>query len=341
MSSNVSFEKEYPTRTKQASAWRIRIDADARVEDSSEFQDWFADPQNQDAYAQICATWDAFDDHLAAPQLVEIRRDALTDARRASRQRVIPTRRWIGALAAVVIVAIGVGLGTWQYLQLPDEYVTSVGERRTVVLGDGSRISLDSDTAVRVRYTDDKRQLVLERGRARFDVAHNVNRPFMVTAGSETVIAVGTSFNVERLGQKVLVTLIEGRVVVKTADGETAPEVVETAALRPKPVALTAGQQLVAVADLKPIVAPANLPVATAWEGGHLIFNDAPLSEAVEQVNRYTEKPLQVDPAIAQLRISGVFNAGDVSAFVDAITSFFPVQTTVNDSDQTVLEKRS
>jgi len=322
---------------EEAGAWRIRIEADERVADSSEFLAWFAEPANRDAYARACATWDAFEDHLAAPQLIAVRRDALERARQASMFRFVPTRRRIAAAAAGLLLAVGAGIGVWHTLAAPSEYATGLGERRVVTLSDGSRLSLDSDTAVRVHYTKAVRQLVLERGRARFDVAHNIARPFTVTAGDETVVAVGTSFDVERLGQKVLVTLIEGRVVVKTASTaqDTPAEVLR------KPVALAAGQELVANADTKPSIMPASLPVATAWETGRLVLNNETLGEAVERINRYTDKPLLVDPSVANVRISGVFNAGDVASFVDAVTSYFPVQASVNDSNQTVLQKRS
>lgn len=325
---------------EEAAAWRIRIEADGRIAEQPDFVAWFAEPSNRDAYARACATWDTFEDHLAAPQLIAIRRDALDRARRASLYRFVLTRRQIGAIAAGLLLALGVGFGAWEYIAAPSEYVTGIGERREVTLADGSRISLDSDTAVRVRYTKAARMLVLERGRARFDVAHNIMRPFTVTAGSETVVAVGTSFDVERLGQKVLVTLIEGRVVVKSTTGTIADPRASTTP-RAKPETLVAGQELVASADTKPRITPASLPVATAWETGRLILNNEPLGEAVERINRYTDKPLLVDPSIANLRVSGVFNAGDVAAFVDAVTSYFPVQASVNDGNQTVLQKRS
>jgi transmembrane sensor len=333
--------RDYSTRSQQASSWRIRIEATPDIAESSEFQEWFSDSTNQDAYARKCATWDTFEDHLAAPQIIAIRRDALERARRASQHRFVPTRRHIGAIAAGLLFTIGTGVATWHYLETPAEYSTNTGERRIVVLDDGSRISLDSDTAVRVKYGKAARQLVLERGRARFDVVHNVERPFTVTAGDETVVAVGTSFDVERLNDRVLVTLIEGRIVVKQTADKTATEAVRVAAARSKPMMLNAGQELIAIADVKPTVIAANMPVATAWESGRLIFNDEPLVEAVERVNRYSDKALIVDPAVAQLRISGVFNAGDINAFVDGVTSFFPVQSSVNDANQTVLQKRS
>ena len=81
--------------------------------------------------------------------------------------------------------------------------------------------------------------------------------------------------------------------------------------------------------------------MTTAWEAGRLMLNNEPLSEAVERVNRYTNKPILVDPAIANLRVSGAFNAGDVSAFIEAITSYFPVEATTSPDNQIVLQKRS
>jgi transmembrane sensor len=332
------FQSESRSLVEQASAWRLRIETDAEVSESEGFQAWFADPVNRQAYARVCATWDVFEDHLAAPQLIAVRRDALARARRSSFLHILPGRRRLAAIAAILLLACASGIGAWRYSQLPAEYRTGIGERRAVMLEDGSRVSLDSNSAVQVRYTKSARLLVLERGRARFDVTHNVNRPFSVNAGGETVVAVGTSFDVEKLGSKVLVTLIEGRVVVKSSTAET-PRTVSAPA--PKPVTMTAGQQLVASVQARPIISPTSLPVATAWEAGRLILNDEPLGEAVERVNRYTDKPLAVDPAVADLRISGVFNAGDVNAFIDAITNYFPVQASTSPDNQIVLQKRS
>jgi transmembrane sensor len=323
----------------EASLWRIRIEADLRVAESCDFLAWIAAPGNKEAYARVSATWDAFEDHLASPHLIAVRRDALERVRRASLSRFVRVRPWREAVAAGILLTIGLTLGTWHFLASPAEYMTGTGERRVVVLNDGSRLSLDSDTAVQARYTNTARELVLERGRARFDVAHDIRKPFTVTAGGETVVAVGTSFEVEKLEHKVLVTLLEGRIVVKPATDGSGPRIVDQA--RREPVALKAGEELIASIYVKPKIVAANLPVATAWEAGRLILNDEPLGEAVERINRYTDKPLLVDPAVAHVRVSGVFNAGDTAAFVDAITNYFPIQASANDQDQTVLQKRS
>ena len=93
--------------------------------------------------------------------------------------------------------------------------------------------------------------------------------------------------------------------------------------------------------DAKPVIRPADLPVATAWESGRLVFNNEPLGEAVERINRYTDRPLKIEPAVANLRISGVFNAGDVGAFIDAVTSYFPVTASTSTDNSILLVKRS
>ena len=193
-----------------------------------------------------------------------------------------------------------------------------------------------------LRYTQTGRTITLDRGRARFDVAHDVTRPFTVTAGNKTVVAVGTSFDVERFVIHGSVTLIQGHVLIKDAAGTTSPLALITPAPKPKaPVSLVAGEQLVATRDARPVVSDANLDAATAWEAGHLVFRGEPLSEAVERVNRYTDHPIIVDPSAASVRISGVFNAGDIGSFVGAITGYFPVQATT-DSDNTItLQKKS
>jgi len=230
------------------------------------------------------------------------------------------------AAAVVVVLVLAGGVAA---LRLPTTYETAVGERRVITLSDGSRLSLDSNTKVTVRYSRRARMLNLERGRSRFDVAHDVTRPFSVTAGAETVIAVGTSFDVERLDGEVVVTLLEGKVVVSPTKSDVAVPAEngpQRAKLHDQPVKLSAGQQLVASTTNAPAITPANLQAATAWESGRLEIYDEPLNEVVARVNRYASDPILLDPRIADLRVSGVFNAGDVNAFVDAVTTYFPVE---------------
>jgi transmembrane sensor len=328
-------------RLEEAAEWWHRMQQDASVELSAEFLDWVSEPTNTKALEAVERTMESLSDFGATPNILDHRRLALTRLRNAGMRRWLP-KGAIRSAAAAIIVAVLSG-GAWYFeSRQPATYTTDIGERRVVALSDGSRISLDSDSQVDVRYTKTGRTITLDRGRARFDVAHDVSRPFTVTAGSETVVAVGTSFNVERLGSTVLVTLIQGHVLIKDALAVNSPVALVTTAPKPKPaVSLVAGEELVATHDAKPVVSNANLDAATAWEAGHLVFRGEPLGQAVERVNRYTDHPLVVDPSAASVRISGVFNAGDVGSFVSAITGYFPVQATTDGDNTITLQKKS
>lgn len=322
-------------RLEAAAAWHLRLKEQPALEITPEFLDWAGDTQNQHAFRAVEAGLASVTEQGGQPALLALRRDALARARRAGAWRWLPRHTLRYAAAAVFTL---LGLGTALYLEFgrAQSYVTETGERRVVALPDGSRVSLDSDFEVRVHYSDTGRSLELDHGRARFDVAHDMRRPFTVKAGNETVVAVGTSFDVEKLGGKVVVTLIQGRIVVKHGGADAGQH-----SGRAAPVSLMAGEELVTANDRTQSVAPANLQVATAWESGRLVFRDETLAEAVERVNRYTDQPLVVDPSVASLRISGSFNAGDVGSFVSALTSYFPVQATTTANNSILLQRRS
>jgi transmembrane sensor len=325
-------------RYAQASEWQLRIAGNPSLEVSAEFQGWLGDPANERAFEGVSTAWNAAADFAVDPQLLDIRQAALRRARAASLERMSPSKILWRQLAAVFVGAAVIGSGTLYFLTAPTTFNTSTGERHVEVLPDGSQVALDSDTEVRVRYLKNARELELDHGRARFDVAHDISRPFSVTAGTETIIAVGTAFDVEKIGQKVLVTLIRGRIVVKNNQAEHQDH--PTAGIPPA-LSLRAGQELVASTDAKPTITPANLAAANSWQSGRLVFNGDTLGEAVARENRYTDHPIQVAPSIAAIRIVGAFNAGDISSFVSAITGYFPVQATTTADNVVLLEPRS
>jgi transmembrane sensor len=325
-------------RLEQAVEWFLRVRSEsARVEDLPELQRWMAsDPRNARAYQDVSATWNAVGAHASAPEIVVGRRDALEDARRAAQQRwrrSSRTLRWpaVTTLAASILVAIGAAI-LWLWMS-PQAYATGLGERRTLTLQDGSVITLDARSRVRVTYDKNERVIQLERGQARFDVARDPARPFRVDAGKQTVIALGTQFNVERVGGGVLVTLIEGHVAVtgvaqvpvgedpagtsRSTSSEQGAGVVE----------LTAGEGLRVKGDGQGVVvAKVDVERATAWQTGKMFFDAEPLATAAERINRYSRQQIDVDPSAADIRISGVFNAGDTHAFIEAVNAYFPVR---------------
>jgi transmembrane sensor len=335
----MSSARDSDDRLEQATQWFMRIRSeDARVEDLPEFKRWIdGDPRNELAYRQVAAAWAAIGTQAASPEVMVARRNALDDAHRAASRRSSIRGRFTRpvALAASALLAV-VGAALYLYSQ-QGVYVTGIGEQRMLRLDDGSLITLDARSRVRVAYADAGRSLVLEKGRARFDVAHDAARPFRVQAGDQTVVALGTQFSVERVAETVLVTLLQGRVAVTGIAATASPATSQAAAVEettvPAPnatipvIELTAGQGLQVRANGSATVVPkVDVQRAIAWQSGRLFFDDEPLASAAERVNRYSKVQIEVSPAVAALQISGVFTAGDANAFVEAISTYFPVR---------------
>ncbi len=323
-----------------AAAWRLRL-AEAGVETCPEFEDWLAaDEAHLDAWRKVETPWALLGEHANAPALVARRRAALARAEAASRrlQGLWPMWRRIAAAAVLVLGLAGSGMGFASWLKTqPQRYETALGERRSIELADGSRISLDSASDVRVRYTEDARRLELRRGQARFDVAHDAARPFSVRARGQSVIALGTVFNIDLLGDEMRVTLIEGRVRVIEAGVSRERLHVD----QPREIVLAPGQQLTAAAEAAPSVRSENLTRVTAWERGQIDFADEDLAHVAARFNRYTSRRIVIaDQTVADMRLSGVVSTGDIANFVDMVTTYLPVDAVLKENGDVELRRR-
>jgi transmembrane sensor len=321
-------------RLEQAVGWRVRL-AESPELYAEELSSWLAqDPRNREAWRSAQASWDFLGEHATSPAVISLRRAALAYASNTIRSQAVSSRlrRFPARVATAAVVFVAVSALTAWYLQRPDSYRTALGERRAVTLADGSQITLDSSSEVMVRYSANARALTLVRGQARFDVTHDVERPFTVTANGRRVVATGTAFDVDLLGSDFLVTLIEGHVVV-LPQGKPVGSAEQTSATRARssadgsPIALDAGQQLVMSSHAAPRVTPVDIERVMAWERGKIVFNDEPLASVVERMNRYTSRRIDVaDERVAALRISGMFHVGDVRGFVSTLTTYLPVK---------------
>lgn len=202
----------------------------------------------------------------------------------------------------------------------PQTIASLVGERKEIVLADGSHVTLDTDSAVSIDLAGKERRLALLRGRARFAVAHDRLRPFRVTSGMMTVTALGTDFDVSVIGGQRSVTLVEGRVSVATLllPGRTMPQ---SAALSP-------GEQLTVTAKGMMGSPRAIDPVATtAWREGRLDFTNITVADAITQANRYSAQKIRLaDPALGSKLLEGSFKAGQTEAFANALCTFLNVR---------------
>lgn len=326
---------------ERAAAWCLRIaERPLTAVEQADFDEWLAaDERHAEYFEQMVAVWQGTDAIAELPGFLSLRAKALTTMENARSRNEQPaqslTRRHaFGALTAFALTAAA---GAWYWAASPDIYATAVGERRIVRLDDGSSVSLDAASRMLVSFTDERRAVTLERGRAKFDVAKDPLRPFTVTAGSQSVVAVGTSFSVELLRNQLRVLLFEGQVAV-------VPKAAAAGAIKARrPLAqattqLSPGQEL--VADLSSGAAEV-LPVETqrslGWEGGWVDFVDMPLADAVERINRYATSPIVIEDAAAGRHlVNGVFDAGDTDSFVKGVTSLYPLTAHEADGQITI-----
>jgi transmembrane sensor len=193
--------------------------------------------------------------------------------------------------------------------------VTAVGQQQIRVLRDGTRVVLNTDTRIEVNYDERARRVRLIRGEARFDVSKHPTWPFLVSADGREIRALGTSFIVRHDAiQDLSVILVEGRISV-------APIFGHDEAQSQNPQILSPGQRLIISRNHVPAVDRPELTRITAWEHGRVEFDETPLGEAANEMNRYSKSHVTVANAgIARLRIGGVFHAGDSDEFVKIVT---------------------
>ncbi len=231
-------------------------------------------------------------------------------------------RRW--ALAASVLAAIAASLilYTWPF---GSTYRTPVGGIASVPMSDGSKVTLNTDSKIRLAVTETERRVELERGEAFFEVAKDPDRPFVVAAGGKRVVVVGTQFSVRRDRSDVRVFITEGTVRI---EDETEPAA-RAGSNENKLFTLSAGS-IARASNAGVLIQEATVPEIESylsWRTGHLIFRDTALADAIAEFNRYnTRKILIEDPAVAAIRVSGKFRSTQFEAFVRLIEDGFPVR---------------
>lgn len=329
----------------EASNWFIDfnegdVDAAAKVR----FTQWLRkSPEHVSAYVQIAAAWE---DAPLLQQEARFDREALyalaategnvTPLHAAARPvsetarpltpvtRRFTTSRW-QAIAACLVLALG--MGVWFQWQRPPVYQTHIGEQRSIVLKDGSTLSLNARSRVRVAFSRGERRVDLLDGQAFFDVAKDPTRPFMVHSGTTVIRAVGTQFDVNRTRDGTVVTVIEGRIAVSDtaapagAGGGLQPRV---AAVTPSVRLIDAGERITVARSQASVQKLADPSVATAWTQRKLVFDGAPLREVVEEFNRYNQQQIILtSEELARVRISASFSSVDSRRLVQFLEERF------------------
>jgi len=247
-----------------------------------------------------------------------------------TRVRMLTTRRSLWAAAAGVALTIGAAGAVYHYFGA-QHYETRIGEQRDVLLPDGSRITLNTNTAVAVRYSRAAREIELQRGEALFAVKHNSTQPFEVSAGQTLTRAVGTEFNVDLRKTGVTVSVLEGsvRVSALTDVRGTAAATQSATSSALMRVAVDKGEALEFRAQERRLQEEkADLKRIDAWRARRLEFSNTRLAEAIEEFNRYSTTHIEVGtPELESVRVSGIFRTGDAAGFLYSLQQALGVQT--------------
>lgn len=330
MNNNMHDEKaDIPEHTlEQAAIWQARLRESERAsgEDPrlrADFSAWLmADRRHRQAFAEMEALWGALEEPVASAMAGRDRTDQRTTGKgaagaapRRDGKRSLPGL----AIAACLLLAMLVGIG-WQQdwpNRWQSDYVTGVGEQTPIELDDGSRITLNTQSAVAVEYTQGERRVRLLKGEAWFEVASDLSRPFTVTTGQGTVEVTGTRFNLRLEASAAVVSLDEGRVQLRA--GEQSGNA----------VALAPGQQARLTEEGILATGSFDRTAVTGWLRHQFVFYDTPLAQVVQALNRHRAgRILIVDEGLNRLRVSGVFSTREPDDALDIITSTLPVEQT-------------
>lgn len=318
---NQQSNQQFDQACDAALGWIARLRSDTVSEqDQQSFALWLGeDGSHQQALDQMLEMWDDLAVLSKLPEQTELPRESANSA------------RWFGgaaALAASLVLAVFL----WpQAINGPvtTPYQTSLGERESVELPDGSRVLLNTDSSISVTYTDEQRHIDLNRGEAWFQVAPNKQRPFHVDAGETRVTAVGTAFNVYFSSNSTDVTVTEGVVRVS--------ELGETGNRAPSTELLYVNQQLSASVDGWELSVSEDTSQQMAWQRGELVAVEMPLPALIAELERYHPTEILItDPDLAVLTVSGVFQLDQPDAILNALAVSLDIR--VNPLDESTVQ---
>ncbi len=322
----------------QACAWIVKIDRGLSNQEVAVFQQWtFHCPENMTIMLQVAKMWDKVDE---IAELTELCTTANNKQRRVS--------PWLGAIAASLFLTFSVGyLSGFEPLQFFSaseqqnviaqqlSYQTDVGESSTFMLPDNSKLVLNTNSFVQINYTPDARIIEMQRGEMYIEVAHEQLRPLSVLAGGQAIQAVGTAFNVQIKADQVELIVTDGQVLVKEKSIHQFNTLAKAKRTRfiNNALSVSVGEKvnlIPGIGILQQVVKVDELDItkALSWRDGNLIFiGDETLAEAIAEISRYTEVSFEFDQNIHidQIKIAGVFKAGDVSGLLDVLATNFNI----------------
>lgn len=330
---------------KDAADWFVRLQ-DRRVNAGAreKFTEWLLiSPDNVAAYFEVTRVYGHVGEAIGAASIGELVAAAKADAQPSNvvafsntdfqgsfeEPAAVPNRRrstGIRLAIAASLVAISLVVG-WQVLPSLSQshFSTQIGEQRSVPLEDGSLVYLNTDSDLTVDLSGPERRITLIKGEARFTVAKDPRRPFIVNTKHASVRALGTIFNVQTGGERTAVSVIEGRIEVtgqadmtslRAVRSQNSGSMMQLVLRRGEHATVTPRGQI--VRDKGP-----TIEQVMAWPNGRLVFREEPLVDLVTEFNRYHRSPLRIgDAELAAHRVNGTFDAYDRSSLIQFLERY-------------------
>jgi transmembrane sensor len=333
----------------RAREWFVRLlDEDVGREELLAWARWLdADSLHRAAYERVEDAWRYMQmAEVVAPTGEDLAQDPYLGDVAVSRWRKArrPRLKLILPIAASLAAVVALGLAGW--LQLapnlasPKELTTARARHMEASLQDGSHVHLGAMTTLKVAFRPEKREVGLVKGEALFQVAHDRKRPFVVNTPLAAITAIGTAFNVDVETHAVTLTVTEG--VVSVAPDVPSETGHEGAGAR-SPIRIRAGQRLKMERDgAHLILALSDGGAGATWVDGRLEYRNTSLRSVIEDVNRYTTKPIVVsDEELRDLQYTGTVQLEEADNWLLGLPAAFPLTVELNDRGQFVLRQKT
>ena len=306
--------------TKQAANFVARLySGELSAEEENEIYAWCdQSPQHQQEFDNMLAIWDSSNQLFQTAAPVKKKKHTYWYTGIAA--------SFVCAVLAIWFVALPPSVSTQQVAHNePNRYHTAVGEISTVGLPDGSIVTLNTNSAIKVDFSGSQRRILLERGEAFFDVAKDATRVFSINTGEKTIRVIGTKFNVRKSVATLKVSVAEGLVAVQSSTLPSSDQIdfeeAETLLPAGSIGAFNGTSEVIAQVTSKEVNA------SQQWRQGIFRFDNEPLAKVLTEFNRYRLKKITLEnQALGKLKISGVFKLKDGDSILSALEAALPVE---------------
>lgn len=333
---------------EQASDWVAKLDRTLTQQEQSQLKKWLAQsPSHLNALLEVAKLWDKMEDLTR-----------LSDLFPKSGVRKTQSKPWSAFIAASLFIIASLGFYHVQTIEYPSsnkapdqlsahmQYKTQVGQTNSINLPDNSTLVLNTDSIVKVKYSQHTRIIELLQGEIHIDVAHDKLRPLSVIAGGKVIQAVGTAFNVEVRDELIELIVTDGKVLVAQTSIKPNQNNLDTLGkkLPIDAMAITKGEKVDLDLTGKKVqeitkVDPVDVAASLSWQQGNLIFRGESIDEVMAEISRYTDIEFELveHQALRNVKVAGMFKTGDVDGLLNVLSRNFKISHQKISNDKIIL----